>query len=193
MAKKTEKKPHVNGEKLSVIFSCDGRSQNFANGRDNSLLVPDSLFDIPVSLSGLTQSPYRIDRKFNEENPTSQLSQTVYAPFPLGIWALFAIRNGHINKLILDDRRHYSHWRLLWLLLALKNEKRRMGSDVFSPLMTHQLRKRLSIADYFSLNIGDWLRMMAKIPHHINSFSSSIFWLDNNTSPDKLRAFISRQ
>lgn len=186
---------HINkvalkGQKMPVIFNRDGGWQNLLDANENLLIVPDSLFDIPAIMRNLTKLVYRIERKQMGNSSGQMLKGAVYAPFPLGIWALVALDRGTIRKLVLERKQQYNEWRLFFLQLRLKNERRRLGSDVLSALVMRQLRQKLSVADYFQLNIGDWINLTAKACQHTDHFSNSIFWLDSNTTTDELLAFI---
>ncbi|WP_297322353.1 hypothetical protein [uncultured Bartonella sp.] len=182
-------KTALKGQKTPVIFNRDGDWQNLPDANENLLVIPDSLFDISPTMRNLNKLVYRIDRKQIGNNSGQKLKGAVYAPFPLGIWALVALDKGTIRKLVLERRQQYSKWHLFFLQLRLKNERRRLGSDVLSALVMRQLRQKLSVADYFQLNIGDWIDLTAKACLHTGHFSNSIFWLDSNTTTDELLAF----
>lgn len=198
MTKKSLENNDPDSKALPAIFSRDGHLKTIAGDGEKSLLIPDSLFDVAPFRQTPRQLPYRIDRHLGGQiliqNAVShtlyRVSRTLYAPFPLGLWALFAMTAGQFDKLILDEKKQYNRLPMFLLQLGLKNERRRMGSDVFSPLIMRQLRQKLSIADYFLLDIGEWIRLVAKAPRLINTFSHSIFWLDSTTVPDKLCSFI---
>lgn len=172
-----------------VIFDRDGNIKNFS-GTKSTLLVPAGLFEVPVSLQNFDKVPYHISGNLNEKNMAEKTDAVVYAPFPLGFWALHALSTGHFGKVVLDKPNHYHLLRNFLFRLVLKNERRRMGSDVFSPFMMRKLRKVLSVADYFSLNVGDWLYITKDTPQQTNHFSKSIYWIDEKTEPQKIMAFI---
>lgn len=175
--------------KTPIIFDKDGNVFRFLENK-TAFVVPDSLYETPLSLKQLEKTPYRIVSNYHAQHLAKKSDAVVYAPFPLGFWALHALSKGHFDKLVLDKPDQYHFLKCFFLRLILKNERRRMGSDVFSPFMMGKLRKVLSVADYFSITIGDWLYLTEETPWQINSFSKAIFWLDQKTETQKMMSFI---
>lgn len=188
MVKKTYNNIALKSE-TPVVFDRDGNIENFSSNT-TELFVPDSLFEVPAPLEKLEKMPYRIACNFDEKNLAEKSTAVVYAPFPLGLWAIHALSKGKFEKVVLDKPDLYRFSKGFLFRLVLKNEKRRMGSDVFSPFMMRKLRKILSVADYFSLTIGDWLYLTKAPPQQTDTFSKSIFWLDQKTELQKIKSFI---
>lgn len=188
MVEKTYKKIVLKSQ-TPVVFDRDGNIENFSNNK-TVLLVPENLFEVPDSLQKLEKVPYRIGRNFNEKILAEKSNAVVYAPFPLGFWGIHALSKEHFDKVILDKPDHYRFSKNFFFRLILKNERRRMGSDVFSPFMMRKLRNVLSVADYFSLTIGDWLYLTKDTLQQIGRFSKNIYWLDQKTEPQKIMSFI---
>ena len=172
-----------------VVFDRDGKTESSVES-DNLLLVPDSLFEIPSAFSEQEKKQYRIGRNIFLEKARPQNNFIVYAPFPLGFWAIPALAQGRFAKLVLDRPEDYSNWRYFATRLWLKNEKRRMGSDVYSPRLMRQLHKILSVADYFSLTIGDWLYLAEKSKQYLPRLANMILWLDEKTPQQEISTFL---
>lgn len=170
-----------------IIFDRNGNTS--VPAENNVLLVPDSLYELPVSFTGMKTICYRITGNTIVENPAPRNAIVLYAPFPLGLWAVHALADGHFAKLILDKREQYRNWHNRLSRIWLKNEKRRMGSDVYSPLMMRRLRESLSVADYFPLNIGDWIYFSEKLQQQSGQLSQAILWLDKKTSYQDVLSF----
>lgn len=174
------------------IFNKNGSLNKAKNCCDRLIVVPDSLSKKPDLLNGFKTNNYRV-----ATNPLTEakiLSQEIvlYAPPPLGFWALFVAEKGikDFSKLILDFKDYYTPWRLYLLRLRLKNERRLMGSDVRSPLMMRYLRQSLSIADYFPFSIGEWLTMTCNTKSNIMALSSRVFWLDQPHTQQDFQNFL---
>ena len=189
MTEKSLQKSQSQAEKKPIIFDRNGNADVFFEAK-HTLLVPDSLFEMSASLATVNKTVYRIDRKLKLQNAPEDKNIVIYAPFPLGLWAIHTFIRSHSVKLVLDKQHNYSYWRLLLLRLTLKNEKRRMGSDVFSPVMMRRLRDILSVADYYALTIGDWLSFPDKLPEQFFGLSKNIFWLTDKTPPQEISDFV---
>ena len=189
MAEKSLQKSQSQPRKKPVIFDRNGNTNVFFEAK-NTLLVPDCLFEISASLATVDKTVYRINRKLKLQNAPEDKNIVIYAPFPLGLWAIHTFIRSHSVKLVLDKQHNYSYWRLLLLRLTLKNEKRRMGSDVFSPVMMRRLRDILSVADYYALTIGDWLSFPDKLPEQFFGLSKNIFWLTDKNPPQEISDFV---
>lgn len=172
-----------------VLFDLDGNKESSAKS-DNLLLVPDSSFKLPSVFSEQKKKHYRIGRNVHFANVGQKNNFIVYAPFPLGFWAIPAFTQGRFDKLILDRPEDYRNWRCVVTRLLLKNEKRRMGSDVFSPIMMRQLHKILSVADYFPLTIGDWLDLTKKSTQYLSRTAGMVLWLNGETPQQEISAFL---
>ena len=189
MTEKPLQKSRSEPRKKPVIFDRNGNTDVFFEAK-HTLLIPDCLFEMSASLATVDKTVYRIDRKLKLQNAPEDRNIVIYAPFPLGLWAIHTFIRSHSVKLVLDKQNNYSYWRLLLLRLTLKNEKRRMGSDVFSPLMMRRLHDILSVADYYALTIGDWLSFSDKLPPQFFGLSKNIFWLTDKTPPQEISDFV---
>ena len=90
----------------------------------------------------------------------------------------------------LNAPEFYSTFKLFVLKLRLKNERRLMGSDVPSPTMTHILRQWVSVADYFSFTIGEWLEMTQHTKRYLETLSTKISWLGKEDPSGRFNALL---
>ena len=88
---------------------------------------------------------------------------------------------GHLQTPILSSNK---------ILCLPKNERRLMGSDVPSPTMTHILRQWVSVADYFSFTIGEWLEMTQHTKCYLETLSTKISWLGKEDPSGRFNALL---
>lgn len=160
---------------------------------DNSpLYLPDSLRRKPAALQSMDSAFFRLSPRATANGNTGQCISALYAPAPLGLWAIAALAGGQTSfkRIILDQPRYYGSFAIMWLRLRLKNERRLMGSDVMSPMMMRALRRSMVVADYFPLTIGDWLNLTKQTRSDIQKVQNACFWMDEHTTPAEITRFI---
>lgn len=128
----------------------------------------------------------------------------LYAPSFLGVWALEqAAKGGRIFStsqrentnfagLILESKILCSKFMRNIYLLRLKNERRRLGSDVPSPLITCHLRRHVSVADHFFLPIGAWINLLIRFSANLESLQQKkipLLWLNQAKDAASIQDF----
>lgn len=181
-------------DKQSKIIEFDklGHLQTPILSSNKILSLPKSLFASYHLPDKSVAYAYQLIRKGISDAKDSHSTILLYAPPPIGFWALWAKASGNLQntELVLNAPEFYSTFKLFVLRLRLKNERRLMGSDVPSPTMTHILRQWVSVADYFSFTIGEWLEMTQHTKHYLETLSTKISWLGKEDPSSQFNALL---
>ncbi|MGF7157383.1 hypothetical protein [Bartonella heixiaziensis] len=148
-----------------------------------------SLFFIP----DIKHCFYRIKPAYQCNNVAPR-KLILYAPSFLALWALhYAVENPHLFSLLLCHGKQWTSPLVLrWLKLHLQNNRRLMGSDVPSPMITKALHHHVARSDHIALPIGMWLQFVKNYKTNRKNLSIPLFWLDNYTNNSNIHQIISK-
>ncbi|AQX28264.1 MULTISPECIES: hypothetical protein [unclassified Bartonella] len=159
------------------------------------LTIPETCYQksFLFSIPNLKLHFYRIKPAY-QCNIEPQNKSILYAPSFLILWAIqYAVENPHLFSLLLCHKpKWYSPSLFMWYKLCLKNERRLMGSDVQSPMITKALRKHIAVTDYYSLPISKWLKLTQNYQNYRKDLSIPLFWLDNDKMSTDIHEILSR-
>lgn len=182
-----------------TIFSQHTKilSADHAHGQ---LLLPDGLFLDDHMLRPFQSQTFRIERclKTTQQSPQIPIDKVngcvLYAPSYLALWAvkMAVLQPNIVSHCILDAQPQGWQLALYLTKLRLYNERRLMGSDVPSPIIKKALRQHVSVADYFALNIGEWLSVFPHYSQNIQSLEARIFWLKKTTTQNEIQGFLTK-
>ncbi|OPB31308.1 hypothetical protein [Bartonella sp. AR 15-3] len=171
--------------------------KNIPLKRKNQILlaIPDMYYQksFLFSIPNLKLCFYRI-KPIYQCHTECKNKPILYAPSFLILWAVkHAAKNPHLFSALLCHRpKWYSPFLLMFYKLCLKNERRLIGSDVQSPMITKALRKHIAIVDYHSLPIGKWLQLMKNYYNYCKDLSIPLFWFDDDKMSTDIHQIISK-
>ncbi|MET3590252.1 hypothetical protein ABID23_001356 [Bartonella silvatica] len=159
------------------------------------LSVPETCYQtLPLfSIPDITLCFYRIKPYYQCDTAPPQ-KNILYAPSFFSLWALhYAVENPSLFSAILCYGKQWaSPLALMWLKFCLKNDCRRMGSDVPSLMIMKALHQHVAISDYSAFPIKQWLHFVKNYKRNYKNLSIPLFWLDNYKNNRNIHEIISK-